>query len=335
GGIVAVPGSKGVFPLLTVAENLRVAAWMYRDDEEHVRRATEQVFGYFPILRQRSGEAAGNLSGGEQQMLTLAQAFLSRPRLLMIDELSLGLAPSVVEQLLGIVRSIHDQGTTVVLVEQSVNVALGLAQRAVFMEKGEIKFSGPTEELMRRPDILRSVYLQGTAGAGGRLAVRAPEWTDPGVAAELALDVRHVTVSFGGIRAVDDVSFTLEEGRALGFIGPNGRARPPSSTPSPDSCAPAGAPRCCSARTSPTWARTAASAPASCAPSRTPASSPTSRCGRTCSSPSSATWTTAARWPRRSTSPTSAARRPRPTGGSSAWSSSSPWAPRATSSCGS
>src|SRR3989442_6309685 len=158
-------------------------------------------------------------------MLTLAQAFLSRPRLLMIDELSLGLAPSVVEQLLGIVRSIHDQGTTVVLVEQSVNVALDLAQRAVFMEKGEIKFSGPTEELMGRPDILRSVYLKGTAGAGGRLAVRAPEWTDPGAAPELALDVRHVTVSFGGIRAVDDVSFTLEEGRVLGFIGPNGAGK--------------------------------------------------------------------------------------------------------------
>ena len=224
-GIVAVPGGKGVFPLLTVAENLRVAAWMYRDDEEHVSRATEHVFGYFPVLRQRSGELAGNLSGGEQQMLTLAQAFLSRPRLLMVDELSLGLAPSVVEQLLGIVRSIHDQGTTVVLVEQSVNVALSLAQRAVFMEKGEVKFSGPTEELMRRPDILRSVYLKGTAGAGGRIAVRAPEWTDHAGPAELALDVRHVTVSFGGIRAVNDVSFTLEEGRALGFIGPNGAGK--------------------------------------------------------------------------------------------------------------
>src|SRR3954447_14056397 len=90
----------------------------------------------------------------------------------MIDELSLGLAPAIVEQLLGIVRAIHEQGTTIILVEQSVNVALTVAQRAVFMEKDEVKFSGPTTELMRRPDILRSVYLKGTA-ATGRIAVGA------------------------------------------------------------------------------------------------------------------------------------------------------------------
>ena len=123
-GIVPVPGGKGVFPLLTVAENLRLAAWMYREDDDYVGRAMAQVFEYFPVLQRRAGDAAGNLSGGEQQMLTLGQAFLSRPRLLMIDELSLGLAPAIVEQLLGIVRAIHDQGTTIILVEQSVNVAL-------------------------------------------------------------------------------------------------------------------------------------------------------------------------------------------------------------------
>ena len=150
-GIIQVPGGKGVFPTLTVAENLRLAAWLYRADDDYVRTATESVLERFPRLRERIGEPAGNLSGGEQQMLTLGQAFLSKPRLLMIDELSLGLAPAIVEQLLGIVRSIAEAGTTIVLVEQSVNVALTVARRAVFMEKGEIKFSGPTAELMARP----------------------------------------------------------------------------------------------------------------------------------------------------------------------------------------
>src|SRR5439155_14713211 len=105
-GIVQVPGGRGVFPSLTVSENLRLASWQL-DGEANL----EAVYDFFPILRERGNEAAGNLSGGEQQMLTLSQAFLSRPRLLMIDELSLGLAPAVVERLLGIVRAIHEQGT--------------------------------------------------------------------------------------------------------------------------------------------------------------------------------------------------------------------------------
>src|SRR6059058_1155261 len=99
-------------------------------------------------------------------MLTLAQAFLSRPKLLMIDELSLGLAPAVVEQLLGIVRAIHDQGTTIILVEQSVNLALTIAETAYFMEKGEIRFHGLTAELLDRRDMLRSVFLEGAAKHG-------------------------------------------------------------------------------------------------------------------------------------------------------------------------
>src|SRR5687768_15950910 len=133
------------------------------DDEEQTRAALEQVLTFFPRLRERLGEAAGNLSGGEQQMLVLGQAFLSKPKLLMIDELSLGLAPAVVEQLLEIVRAIHASGTTIILVEQSVNVALTVAHRAVFMEKGEVRFSGPTSELLERPDLLRSVFLRAAA----------------------------------------------------------------------------------------------------------------------------------------------------------------------------
>ena len=107
---------------------------------------------------------AGNLSGGEQQMLALGGALMTRPEVLMIDELSLGLAPTIVGQLLEVVREIHRRGTTIVIVEQSVNVALNLADRAVFMEKGEVRFTGPTSDLLDRPDILRSVFIAGAAG---------------------------------------------------------------------------------------------------------------------------------------------------------------------------
>src|SRR5205823_11529439 len=132
-----------VFPTLTVDECLRLAGWLYkRHDSAHIREATRRVHEYFPILAQRGDQLAGNLSGGEQQMLGLAMAFIAKPRLLMIDELSLGLAPTIVGQLVDIVRAIHEQGTTIIDVEQSVNVALTLAERAIFMEKGEVRFSG-------------------------------------------------------------------------------------------------------------------------------------------------------------------------------------------------
>ncbi|HUR77657.1 MAG TPA: MFS transporter [Acidimicrobiales bacterium] len=222
-GISSVPGGKGVFGGLTVGENLRMAAFAQRQDAEPVD--PEVVFGYFPILRQRINEDASSLSGGEQQMLTLAQAFLARPRLLMIDELSLGLAPVVVEQLLEIVRAIAAQGTTIILVEQSVNVALTVAKRAVFMEKGEVKFTGSTAELLRRPDILRSVYLKGSGVSRGRIAVRTYETAEIDARAAKALDVRDISVAFGGIRAVNGVSFTLDQGAALGIIGPNGAGK--------------------------------------------------------------------------------------------------------------
>src|SRR5438045_9664744 len=120
-----------------------------------------QVFDDFPRLEERISELGGSLSGGEQQMLTLGQAFLSRPRLLIIDELSLGLAPTIVEQLLGIVRAIHDQGCTIIIVEQSVNVALTIASRAYFMEKGEGRFSGPPQDRRGRGDVLAPVSSEG------------------------------------------------------------------------------------------------------------------------------------------------------------------------------
>ncbi len=237
-GIATVPGGRGVFPNLTVAENLQVACWMNRKDPEHVRRALEQVLDHFPILRTRWRTNAGDLSGGEQQMLSLSQAFIARPTLLMIDELSLGLAPTIVDKLVGIVEQIHANGTTIIIVEQSVNTALRLAERAVFMEKGEVRFSGPTAELLDRPDILRAVFLQGTeaglrvtAGAdpgpapeGGHPAARAHRRAEL-LRAPLVLEARGITKRYGGITAVSDVSFGLHQGQILGLIGPNGAGK--------------------------------------------------------------------------------------------------------------
>ena len=171
---------------------------------------------------------AGNLSGGEQQQLALGMAFVAKPKLLIIDELSLGLAPTIVEQLLDIVRQIHQQGCTIILVEQSVNVALTVANRAYFMEKGEVRFSGPTQELLERGDILRSVFLQGASSMKGESAaakVPAKAAASGNGERPVVLEVNGMTKRFGGITAVNDVTFTLHEGEILGLIGPNGAGK--------------------------------------------------------------------------------------------------------------
>ncbi|HET6794745.1 MAG TPA: MFS transporter [Acidimicrobiales bacterium] len=243
-GIVQVPGGRGVFPTLTVAENLRASGWRYRKDKAYLEQATERVLEYFPVLRRRWNTEAGSLSGGEQQMLSLGQAFLDQPRLLLIDELSLGLAPTVVGDLLRIVKDIHSNGTTIILVEQSVNLALQLAERAVFMEKGEVRFSGPTAELLGRPDILRSVFLKGAvAGAPEGVDVASPATNGSRPAAVRAaaaakerrreavleapvvLATAGLTKRYKGITAVDGVDLTLHEGEILGLIGPNGAGK--------------------------------------------------------------------------------------------------------------
>lgn len=162
-GVAQMPGGKAVFPGLTVLENLRAGAFQFRKDRVRVDTDIAQVEAWFPVLAERRNQLASTLSGGEQQMLAVGKAFLTRPRLLCIDELSLGLAPTVVELLLGIVRQLHARGTTVVIVEQSVNVALSVATTAVFMEKGQVRFTGPARELLERPDLLRSVFLEGAA----------------------------------------------------------------------------------------------------------------------------------------------------------------------------
>jgi len=163
-GIAQMPGGKATFPGLTVAENLRVGAYTFRQDAARVDREIEEVYEWFPRLRERRDQLAGTLSGGEQQMLALGKAFLTKPRLLCIDELSLGLQPSIVAQILEIVREMHRRGTTIIIVEQSLNVALSLATTAVFMEKGQVRFTGPARDLLDRPDLARSVFLDGVGG---------------------------------------------------------------------------------------------------------------------------------------------------------------------------
>ena len=235
-GVGLVPGGHRVFPSLTAAENLRVAGWLHRKNTEALNARTAQVLDQFPVLRARLDEPAGNLSGGEQQMLALGMAFLSRPRLLLIDELSLGLAPAVVAQLLPMIATIRDHGTTVIIVEQSVNLALTIAQTAYFMEKGEIRFHGPTAELLARPDILRSVFLEGVgararAGASSPPDASATASAQPGedgghaAPAAAALEVVDVRVRFGGIEAVGGVSLSAAPGEIVGIIGPNGAGK--------------------------------------------------------------------------------------------------------------
>jgi ABC-type branched-subunit amino acid transport system ATPase component/predicted MFS family arabinose efflux permease len=165
-GIVQIPGGRAVFAPLTVVDNLRAFGYTVGRDRRRLDRAIERCFEAFPRLAERRNSLAASLSGGEQQMLGLSKALILQPRLLLIDELSLGLAPVIVGQLLDMVRRINAEGTAVVLVEQSVNIALNLVEHAYFMEKGEIRFDGRAADLLARDDLLRAVFLQGAGAAG-------------------------------------------------------------------------------------------------------------------------------------------------------------------------
>jgi len=221
-GLAMVPSGRGVFPSLTVAENLRLGGWLARREPDFLATTTERILELFPALRMRMGTLAGSLSGGEQQMLTIAQALYSRPKLIMIDELSLGLAPTVVSELLRVVRELAASGVTVVVVEQSLNLAVSITDRAVFMERGQVRFSGRTAELSERPDLVRSVFLGASApaparsrDAGSRIGVEGAE----------VFSVRDVHRRFGGVAALDGVDMQARQGEILGIIGANGAGK--------------------------------------------------------------------------------------------------------------
>jgi len=156
-GVAIVPEGRRLLPDLTVEDNLRVASYVLTREQAQAGR--EKVLGLFPQLGQRLAALARTLSGGEQQMVVLAQALISDPRYMLIDELSLGLAPVLVSRLIPVIRTIAESGTGVLLIEQFATVALGLANHAHIMEGGRLRFSGPAAELRDNPALLRSAYL--------------------------------------------------------------------------------------------------------------------------------------------------------------------------------
>jgi branched-chain amino acid transport system ATP-binding protein len=235
-GVAQMPGGRGIFPDLTVGENLRMATWSFRGDRARSRRATERALDLFPALSSRLSDRAGLLSGGQQQMLALAQAFIPEPKLLLVDELSLGLAPVVVMELLDVVRRLRNEGVAVVLVEQSAELALQVADRAVFLEKGETRFSGPAREILERGDLVRSVFLSGArdhvqaAGSGNGEGDRTFRTFDIASLVHsgktrATLSARGLHKSFGGVTAVDDVDLDIRPGEIVGLMGPNGAGK--------------------------------------------------------------------------------------------------------------
>jgi branched-chain amino acid transport system ATP-binding protein len=280
-GILQVPGGRGIFPGLTVAECLRVAAWLYDRDDENLARATETVLGYFPVLARRWHTPAGSLSGGEQQMLSLSMAFIAQPKLLIIDELSLGLAPTVIESLLGIVKGIHEQGTAVILVEQSINLALRLCDRDIFMEKGQVVFSGSTADLLDRQDIVRAVLLGGagetpppTAASPTRATVNGSARRFDRWSSRLAASINASAVWWRWTRSTSSST----RARPWASSARTEPARPPSSNCSRASAALNGARSPWAASTSPRGRPTGGRSTDWAGPSRPPACGRASRC---------------------------------------------------------
>ena len=158
-GIAQVPEGRRVFPQMTVAENLEMGAFL-RKDTEGMNKDLEGVFGHFPILKSRQRQSAGTLSGGEQQMLAMGRALMSNPRLLLMDEPSLGLSPLMCLEIAKIIRDIHEEGRTIVLVEQNARLALALAQKGYVLETGNIVLKGDSHEL-RENEQVKKAYLGG------------------------------------------------------------------------------------------------------------------------------------------------------------------------------
>ncbi len=157
-GIIHCPENRRVFPLLTVEENLRMGAYSRKD--HHIKEDLEKVFSYFPRLKERVKQRAGTLSGGEQQMLAIGRSFMGKPKILLLDEPSLGIAPILVKEIFEIIKKINQDGTSILLVEQNANMALGISDYAYVLENGHIALEGKSHDL-RNNDEVRRLYLGG------------------------------------------------------------------------------------------------------------------------------------------------------------------------------
>jgi ABC-type branched-subunit amino acid transport system ATPase component len=231
-GVVQVPEGRRIFTDLTVEENLRAGAIAVRGRAARMQ-ARERVFDLFARLEERRTQRAGLLSGGEQQMLAIGRALMSEPRVLLLDEPSLGLAPIVVEQIAGIIGEINRQGTSVVLVEQNATMALGVADDALVLEVGRVTLEGSAAELAQSDEV-RARYMGVTpdkerpaatqparrAGAEGEARGRQRTTRTP---EELSLE--GLSVRFGGVQALADVSFAVRPGTMHALIGPNGAGK--------------------------------------------------------------------------------------------------------------
>ncbi len=296
-GVAQVPGGEGIFPNLRVEDNLRVAAWQGRRRGEHDADMIDEALTAFPSLASRRDERAANLSGGQQQMLALAMATITRPKLFLIDELSLGLSPIVVEQLLGAIESMRQAGTSILLVEQSMNVAVAVADRVYVMETGVVRFSGSADELAAHPEMLWSVYLQKASETLGAQALTPAAGPRP----RTATGPSSRCAAFRSASAATPPSTTSRctpsTARSSASSGPTAPARPRSSTSSPASSVPTPGGSIWPAPTSPTARRRRGPGWAWAAPSRTRA------CSR--ASPSATPWrcrsSGSRTWPTRST----------------------------------
>ncbi|KVF65176.1 ABC transporter ATP-binding protein, partial [Burkholderia cepacia] len=156
-GLAMVPEGRGIFARMSIIENMQMGAYL-RNDTEQIKKDVDRMFGFFPRLKERASQLAGTLSGGEQQMLAMSRAILSKPKLLLLDEPSMGLSPIMVEKIFEVVREISKEGITVLLVEQNARLALQAADRGYVMDSGTVTMEGDAKQMLDDPKV-RAAYL--------------------------------------------------------------------------------------------------------------------------------------------------------------------------------